>query len=122
MEDKSCKTPRWRLFKAMLNNLSPTAAQELIKKDPSLVIIDVRTPLEFAAGHLPNAINIDYFGDNFYDQIEGLDARKNYLIYCRSGRRSIRTCTLLINSGFPQERIYNLDGGWLILQDVLQLN
>lgn len=122
MEDKSCKTPRWRLFKAMLNNLSPTAAQALIKKDPSLVIIDVRTPREFASGHLPNAINIDYFGDAFYDQIEKLDPRQTYLIYCRSGRRSIRTCTLLINGGFPKEKVYNMDGGWMILQEMLPLN
>ncbi len=122
MEDKSCKTPRWRMFKARLNNLQPAAAQQLIETERELVLIDVRTPGEFRSGHLTEAINIDYLGTDFYEDMEALDPTKTYLIYCRSGRRSIRACTLMINGGMPREQVYNLDGGIQAWDAVLQLS
>lgn len=122
MEDKSCKTPRWRMFKARLNNLGPVAAQQLIETQDDLVLIDVRTPGEFMSGHLAGSINIDYLGADFYEQMEALDPSQTCLIYCRSGRRSIRACTLLINGGMPCEQVYNLDGGIQAWDAVLQLN
>ncbi len=122
MEDKSCKTPRWRMFKARLNNLQPAAAQQLIETERELVLIDVRTPGEFRSGHLTEAINIDYLGADFYEDMEALDPTKTYLIYCRSGRRSIRACTLMINGGMPREQVYNLDGGIQAWDAVLQLS
>lgn len=122
MEDKSCKTPRWRMFKARLNNLQPVAAQQLIETQDELILIDVRTPGEFKSGHLTEAINIDYLGADFYEKMEALDPAKTYLIYCRSGRRSIRACTLMINGGMPRGQVYNLDGGIQAWDAVLQLN
>ncbi len=122
MEDKSCKTPRWRMFKARLNNLKPVAAQQFIDANTDIVLIDVRKPSEFVGGHLAGAINMDYFGADFYDQLEALDPSRTYLIYCRSGRRSIRACTLMINGGMPPEQVYNLDGGIQAWDAVLQPN
>ena len=107
MED-NCRINRWELLKQHLNNLTPEAFKtKMLEKD--VVLIDCRQPNEFEYGHLPNALSMDYFGAAFYDQLEGLEQDKTYLVYCRSGRRSLRTCTLMQNSGF--ERVYNLEGG-----------
>lgn len=114
MEDKSCKTPRWRLFKAQLNNRSPVDFFESFSdiKDQA-ILIDVRTPTEYAKGHLSDSININYLAPDFWDRMEALPQDKSYFVYCRSGRRSIRTCTLMKNGGFDNSRIFNMDGGIL---------
>ncbi len=109
MENGSCKLSRWQLLKGKLNNVAPDGLEEWLREHPQAILIDVRTPQEFQLEHLPGAINIDYLGEQFWVQLAQLDPQAEYLIYCRSGRRSVRTCTLLKNSKF--ERIYNLDGG-----------
>ena len=52
------------------------------------VIIDVRTPGEFASGHLEGALNIDVQSPDFAAQVSQLDPTQEYFIYCRSGNRS----------------------------------
>lgn len=111
LQDSSCKTPRWRLLKAKLNNLKPEAFKAILATQSEIMLIDVRTPDEFASSHLEDAININYFADDFWEQIEVLNKERSYLIYCRSGRRSIRVCTLMQNGGFDPTKIFNLDGG-----------
>ncbi len=114
MQDQSCKTPRWRLLKAQLNNLLPADFSAQIKAATHPVIIDVRTEKEFANGHIADAIHINYFDEGFWEKIEQLDLPENHIIfvYCRSGRRSIRACTLMRNGGFDNARIFNLEGGY----------
>ncbi len=112
MEDKSCKTPRWRLLKSQLNNLSPKDFDARILMDTKALIIDVRTPGEFNQGHIKRAINISYLADDFWDKIERLDTSKDILVYCRTGRRSIRACTLMRNGGFNATKVFNLEGGY----------
>lgn len=110
--DKSCKTPRWRMLKSQLNNLTADEFAAAIEAYPEAVIIDVRTEKEFQAGHLPNAINIDYFADDLLDKVLNLEKGKDYFIYCRSGRRSIRVCTWMRNGGFDNHKVFNLDKGY----------
>ena len=112
MEDQSCKTPRWKLLKAQLNNLTPGQFQQKIADTNSPVIIDVRTEGEFKTGSIPGAVNINYLADAFWDEVEQLDAEACYFVFCRTGRRSIRACTLMRNGGFDPDRIYNLEGGY----------
>lgn len=64
------------------------------------VIIDVRTPEEFAEGHLDGATNLDLNGGQFQEAIAGLDPDVNYLVYCRSGNRSGQATALLRDAGF----------------------
>lgn len=109
MENQSCKTNRWRQLKAQLNNLAPHAFAAMIEQHPQAILIDVRTAGEQVTGALPGAIPLDYLAYDFIDRLEELDPQATYLVYCRSGRRSIRACTLMKNSGFTQ--VYNLDGG-----------
>ena len=63
-------------------------------------IIDVRTPQEFAAGHLDGAINIDIYNANFADEIGKLDKAGSYVLYCRSGSRAGQALTFMQDQGF----------------------
>ncbi len=103
-----CKISRWQLLKQQLNNLGAAEFEARIGR-PDTVLLDVRTPAEYAAGCLPGAIHLDYFGPDFWPRFDALDRTKTYLVYCRSSRRSTRVCTLMRNGGFSS--VYNLEGG-----------
>lgn len=74
------------------------------------VLIDVRTPEEFAAGHLPNALNIDVKSDDFNEKIKELDKDKTYYIYCKTGVRSTQAVEQFKAAGF--EHLINLKDGY----------
>ena len=84
--------------------------------DPSFIILDVRTPEEYAAGHSEGAANIDYRGDGFDDILAALDRTKTYLVYCLSGRRSAAVLSLM--DGLKFVRVYNMLGGILMWEDL----
>ncbi|HYO42378.1 MAG TPA: rhodanese-like domain-containing protein [Candidatus Limnocylindrales bacterium] len=64
------------------------------------VVIDVRTPAEFAAGHIAGAQNIDVEAGDFATRIASLDKGAKYLVYCRSGRRSAIAAQQMAGAGF----------------------
>ena len=109
MENNTCKISRWQILKSHLNNLTPVEFKDLVEKMPEAIVLDVRTAAEYEQGVLFEAINISYLLGDLWDHLEQLDPEKTYFVYCRSGRRSIRVCTLMKNGGFPN--VYNLDGG-----------
>ncbi len=75
-------------------------------------VIDVRTPEEYVQGHLPHAININIYDENFKEQVlRKVGERPVVLVYCRSGRRSLKAAGILKEMGYP--KIYNLRGGIL---------
>ncbi|MDO5696852.1 MAG: rhodanese-like domain-containing protein [Dermatophilus congolensis] len=76
---------------------------------PGTVILDVRTPQEFAQGHIEGAFNIDIESGNFADKVAELDTRVPYAIYCRSGNRSAVAVQQMNSIGFTQT--YHLEGG-----------
>ena len=79
-------------------------------KDSNTIIIDVRTPGEVAEGYIPGTTKfIDYNGADFESQINGLDTGKTYLVYCRSGNRSGKASTYMVEHGF--KNVCNLQGG-----------
>ena len=84
-------------------------ALSLMKSRPELVVLDVRTPAEFASGHINGAINIDFKNSNFATKIAKLDGSQEYLIHCRSGKRSTRSLTTFRTEGFSH--IIHMDGG-----------
>lgn len=106
-----CKVTRWQLLKQQLNNLEPPAFREAIENTPGVILLDVRTQQEFDRGALPGAIHLSYLDYGLLDRLEQLDKEATYLVYCRTGRRSIRTCTLMQNDGF--QHVFNLEGGLL---------
>lgn len=89
--------------------LSVAQFSEKIKSLPEAPVIDVRTPGEFAQGHLLNALNYDWNGGNFEQQISHLDKNKPVFVYCQSGRRSASAAAKMRELGFKE--VYELDGG-----------
>lgn len=76
-------------------------------------LIDVRTPEEFEAGHIPKAININVLNpEDFQSQVECLDPEKPVYLYCKLGGRSKRAAKELEQIGFTQ--LYDLRGGYLL--------
>ena len=67
---------------------------------PKAVVIDVRTPAEFAEVHVVGARNIDFRDPGFEDQIRKLDREGHYKVYCRSGNRSGQAEKLMKSLGF----------------------
>lgn len=91
--------------------LDPAGASALIQDQPDLVVLDIRTPEETAAGTLPGATEIDFYAADFSDRIAALDRDGPYLVYCHSGNRSAQAITLMVDLGFTN--LYELDGGIL---------
>ena len=76
-----------------------------------VVILDVRTDPEVAEGMIEGAIQIDYRGENFRDEVAKLDTSKTYVVYCRSGGRSAAASQIMSEElGF--ENVNNLLGGY----------
>ena len=73
----------------------------------SRVVIDVRTPAEYAEGHVAGAQNIDVEASDFGAKIASLDKKVPYLVYCRSGRRSAIAADQMAAAGFTDI----VDGG-----------
>ncbi len=78
-------------------------------QEAGVILLDVRTAGEFAAGHLEGAINIDVEGMTFEGEIASLDNTKTYAIYCQSGRRSRIAVETMNKAGFT--KLFNLDEG-----------
>ncbi|OWP65183.1 rhodanese [Hymenobacter amundsenii] len=66
----------------------------------NVVLLDVRTPEEFATGHLPGAGNLDFRAPDVAEQLQKLDPNKTYVVYCASGNRSNKTALLMQEKGF----------------------
>ena len=76
---------------------------------PDVTIVDVRTPEEFAQGHIEGAVNIPVEYADFTDQVSQLDADSTYAVYCRSGNRSQTAVDQM--SGVGVNGIYELESG-----------
>jgi len=85
------------------------AEWEKLRKDASVVVLDVRTAEEFADGHMPGAINLDIRGGKFAETLAGLDKSKTYLVHCAVGGRSAKACGQM--DGLKFEKVLNLSGG-----------
>ena len=77
--------------------------------EPDVIILDVRTPEEFASGHIEGALNIDFNSGDFANEITRLNPSENYAIYCRSGSRSGQAASIMHKAGFHD--VSNLNGG-----------
>lgn len=89
--------------------------ERIEKKDPNVLILDVRTPEEFAAGHVPGAKNIPH--DQLSNRLAELAGAKDkdIIVYCRSGRRSEMALNTLSSQGF--KRLLHLEGDMIKWQE-----
>lgn len=92
----------------------PAAEFLAAAQQPGTVVIDVRTPAEYAAGHVDGALNINVESSDFAAQIGELPTDTTYAVYCRSGRRSAIATDQMATSGFTS--VVNLAGGIADLQ------
>jgi rhodanese-related sulfurtransferase len=95
------------------NAIAP-AAFEVKMATPNVQLVDVRTPQEFANGHLENAKNVNFNDPEFKQKIALLDKTKPIAVYCGVGGRSGRASKVLVELGFKD--ISDLAGGitaWL---------
>ena len=93
-----------------VSDLSTTDFQKKLAADGSAILLDVRTPQEYANGHLQNATAINFFDADFKEKVAKLDKTKPIYVYCAVGGRSAKASKVLQESGFKS--VYNLLGGW----------
>ena len=94
------------------NNLvSANKFSEIISNDKSAIIIDVRTPDEFNKGHLKNSLNVNWFDENFDENLNIFSKDLPVLVYCLSGGRSSKANERIKSLGF--KNVFELDGGIL---------
>ena len=95
-----------------VTNVSVGKAQTLLKEragKADFVIVDVRTPEEFAEGHIDGAVNLDVQARDFEKKLRVLDRKKSYLVYCRTGNRSRKATVAMEALGFRS--IFHMNEG-----------
>jgi rhodanese-related sulfurtransferase len=93
---------------AAVTLVAPEQAQKLIGAG-GVTLLDVRTPEEFAAGHIAGAENVDFYASDFADRLDALDHGAGYVVYCHSGNRSGQATALMAEKGFTD--VTDVDGG-----------
>jgi rhodanese-related sulfurtransferase len=97
-----------------MKKLDPQNFDKKLKEKSGSILIDVRTPAEYAQGHLANAKLIDVRSSDFKSQVNKLDKSKPVFVYCKAGSRSSSAADILSDLGFKE--IYDLSGGIMAWQ------
>ena len=95
---------------APVRHVDPAGARAVLEGEEGVKVLDVRTPEEFAAGHLEGAVMVDFKGAGFREGVDQLDRDTTWLVHCKAGGRSMAALPTLQELGF--ERIVHLDGGY----------
>jgi phage shock protein E len=90
-----------------------TLVERQARNDSALFVLDVRTPEEFAAGHVPGAVNVPH--DQLANRLADVPRDKDVVVYCRSGRRSQIAADILTTNGF--KRVSHLEGDIIAWQE-----
>ena len=101
-------------IEATVVDLQPTAFMKAIDGG-NLVLLDVRTPEEYAGGFIEGARNLDYFGSDFEKELAKFNKEIPVYVYCASGGRSEAAAEDLIKKSL--KKVYNLAGGIEAWQD-----
>jgi thioredoxin 1 len=92
------------------NFLTPEEFRTAHESHPEWQLVDVRTPDEFSKDRIQSALNVDYNGAGFKEQVRALDPTRPVLIYCLSGGRSARAAAYMRDQGL---KVFELKGGLL---------
>lgn len=96
---------------ADVTDITAKKAAARLKKDPKIVVVDVRMPGEFAEGHIEGAVNINMNSKDFAAKLGKLDRDKTYLMHCKSGGRSSASLPVWKRLGF--KNVLHLTSGTL---------
>ncbi|MEJ6980055.1 rhodanese-like domain-containing protein [Pedobacter sp. P351] len=95
-------------FSKKENDLDGKTFRQMFAETGNAELIDVRTSGEFASGTIKGAKNMDLMSADFQTQVQKLDSKKTYFLFCRSGNRSGNAASLFEKHGLKS---YNLVGG-----------
>lgn len=85
----------------------------MLQKEKDWVVLDVRTPEEFKAGHIKGAVNIDIRQTDAFAKLDKLNHKAKYIVHCRTSHRSKVAVDYMAKKGFTT--VYQMmDGmnGW----------
>ncbi|MEM9831225.1 MAG: rhodanese-like domain-containing protein [Bacteroidota bacterium] len=103
--------------KEKFEEIDVTTAQQLLSEDENTLVLDVRTPAEYAEGHIEGAINIDISDDSFSDKVAELEKDKTYIVHCAANvenGRSAKSLKIMSDLGF--EHLISMEGGFTAWQ------
>jgi rhodanese-related sulfurtransferase len=92
------------------NTLTTSEFYEKINM-PNAQLVDIRTSEEYRSGHIPNAVNIDFYSDTFEESFADFNPEKPIYLYCESGGRSSQAIALLEKKDF--KLVYDLKDGMI---------
>ena len=92
-------------------DVTPDEAALLMKGKAPVLVVDVRTPDEFAEGHIPGAKNVDFLGDDFEKQIAALPTDRPLIVHCAAGNRSSKA-VVKIAALQKSAQIFHLKSGF----------
>lgn len=96
---------------AVLDTVPAAEAASILDTRPEAVLLDIRTPEEFADGNITGSVNIDFYAADFRSRLEALDRDATYIVYCRSGNRSDSAMDLFADLKFTS--VYEVQDGIL---------
>ncbi len=94
------------------------AARKFVAEYEDVVIMDVRTPVEYEMSHITGSVNVNVQDDSFENMVIALDPNKTYIVHCTKnpvGGRSSRALETLKSLGF--KHLYSLEGGYVAWKD-----
>ncbi len=94
-----------------IQTIDAVAFSKAIQATPNPQVVDVRTPEEFASGHINQAKNVNWLSDDFATKASKYDKSKPIFVYCKIGGRSHKAAEKLVELGFST--IIELEGGIL---------
>ncbi len=95
--------------KAIAKNIGTNEFQSIMASKKEVVVLDVRTPEEVAAGAIEGSTHLDIYAPNFKSTLEAMDKTKPVMVYCAVGGRSGQAMKMMEKMGFKE--VYNLSGG-----------
>ena len=95
-------------------DVTPEEAASLMKGKAPVLVVDVRTPDEFAEGHIPGAVNVDFLGDDFEKQLAALPTDRPVIVHCAAGNRSSKAVAKIEALKLPVQILHLKSGfnGW----------
>lgn len=96
-------------LKIDFENLDSVSFEYKYNNDDNAVLLDTRTLLEYNEVRIPDSQLMDLIDPNLENNLQNMDRKKNYYLYCQSGSRSFQAARIMKNYGF--ENVYNLKSG-----------
>lgn len=95
-------------------DVTPREVTRMLRKDSTVILVDVRTPEEYKQGHLKGCKLMNFYDADFRERAKKLPKDRRIVLYCRSGRRSADAMSYLVSIGYS--RVFNMLGGIIAWQ------